>query len=126
MLGEARRRRREERAGVLVLMELERERRADDLTLVVARNARALHPAAPVVDRPLEESLRGVLETGLERLAPREDDVPVLFEEERALVLDVRERDVRGQPDGRREARELDVVRAAPEPRLDEAVLVDG
>ena len=77
MLGEARRRRGEERARVLVLVELERERRADDLALVVARHARALHPAAPVVERALEEALGRLLETGLERLAPGEDEVAV-------------------------------------------------
>ncbi len=125
MLGKARRRSGEQRAGVLVLVELERERRAHDLALVVAGNPRPFHPAAPVVDRPLEESLRGVLEPGFERLAPREDEMAVLLEQERALVLDVRERDIRGQPDRRREARVLDVVRTPPEARLDEAVLVD-
>ena len=92
MLGEARRRRGEERARVLVLVQLERERRAHDLVLVVARDARALHPAAPVVERALEEALGRLLEPGLERLAPGEDEVAVVLEQERALVLDVGER----------------------------------
>ena len=124
MLGQARRRRGEQRARVLVLVELQRERRADDLVLVVARHARALHPPAPVVERALEEALRGLLETGLERLAPREDEVPVVLEQERPLVLDVREREVRREADGSREAGELDVVRRAPAADLLEAVLV--
>ena len=97
MLGKARRRRGEQRARVLVLVELERERRAHDLVLVVARHARALHPAPPVVERPLEEALRGLLEPRLERLAPGEDEVAVALEQERPLVLDVRQRDVRRQ-----------------------------
>ncbi len=105
VLGEARRRRGEQRARVLVLVELQRERGADDLVLVVARHACALHPAAPVVERALEEALGGLLEPGFERLAPGEDEVAVALEQERPLVLDVREREVRRQADGRREAR---------------------
>ncbi len=124
VLREARRGRGEERARVLVLVELQHERRADDLVLVVARHARPLHPAAPVVERSLEEALGGLLEPRLERLAPREDEVPVVLEEERALVLDVRQRDVRREAHRRREARELDVVRRAPAADLVEAVLV--
>ena len=89
MLGQAGRRRGEQRARVLVLVQLERERRADDLALVVARNARPLHPAPPVVERALEEALGGLLESRLERLAPGENEVPVVLEQERALVLDV-------------------------------------
>ena len=84
VLGEARRRRGEERARVLVLVQLERERRAHDLVLVVARDPRALHPAAPVVERALEEALGGLLEPGFERLAPGEDEVAVVLEQERA------------------------------------------
>ena len=126
VLGQARRRRGEERARVLVLVELERERRADDLLLVVARHARALHPAPPVVEGALEEALGRLLEAGLERLAPGEDEVAVVLEQERPLVLDVRERDVRRQADRRGEAGELDVVRRAPAPDLLEAVLVGG
>jgi hypothetical protein len=52
--------------------------------------------------------------------------VAVAFEEERPLVLDVRERDVRREPHGGREPGVLDVVRRPPEPGLGEAVLVDG
>jgi hypothetical protein len=126
MLRDAGRRRGEERPRVLVLVELERERRAHDLVLVVARHARALHPATPVVERPLEEALRGLLEPRLERLAPRDDEVAVALEEERPLVLDVRQRDVRRESHGRREARELDVVRRPPPSDLVEAVLVGG
>ena len=126
MLGEARRRRGEQRAGVLVLVELQGERRADHLALVVARHARSLHPAAPVVERALEEALGGLLEPGLERRAPGQDEVAVLLDEERALVLDVGQRDVRGQPDRGREARVLDVVRRAPGADLVQAVLVGG
>ena len=124
MLGEARRRRGEQRSRVLVLVELQRERRADDLLLVVARDARALHPAPPVVERALEEALGRLLEPGLERLAPREDEVAVAFEQERALVLDVGQRHVRREADRRREARVLDVVRRAPAPDLLQSVLV--
>ena len=124
VLGDARRRRGEERARVLVLVELERERGADDLLLIVARDARALHPAAPVVERPLEEALGRLLEPRLERLAPRQDEVAVAFQQERALVLDVRQRHVRREPHRRREPRELDVVRGAPAPDRLEPVLV--
>ena len=124
VLGDARRRRGEERARVLVLMELERERGADDLALVVAGHACALHPPSPVVERSLEEALRGLLETRLERLAPGDDEVAVVLEQERPLVLDVRERDVGREPNGRREAGELDVVRRAPAADLLEAVFV--
>ncbi len=91
VLGKARRRRSKQRARVLVLVELERERRAHDLVLVVAGDARALHPAPPVVERALEEALRGLLEPRLERLAPGEDEVAVVLEEEGPLVLDVGE-----------------------------------
>jgi hypothetical protein len=124
VLGKARRRRREQRSRVFVLMELERECRADDLLLVVARDARALHPAAPVVEGALEEALGGLLEPSLERLAPGEDEVSVALEQEGTLVLDVRQRHVRGEADGRRETRELDVVRRAPAADLLEPVLV--
>ena len=124
VLGQARRRRGEQRARVLVLVQLERERGADDLALVVARNARPLHPAAPVVERALEEALGGLLEAGLERLAPGEDEMAVLLEQERALVLDVRQRNVRRQPNRRREAGVLDVVRRTPRARLGEPVVV--
>ena len=107
-------------------MELERERRAHDLVLVVARHARPLHPTAPVVERSLEEALRSLLEPHLERLAPRDDEMAVVLEQERPLVLDVRQRDVRGQSHGRRETRELDVVRRTPATDVFEAVLVGG
>ena len=126
VLRDARRRRGEEGARVLVLVELERERRADHLVLVLARYARPLDPAAPVVERPLEEALCGLLEADLERLPPRQDEVSVLLEEKRALVLDVRQRDVRRQPNRRRKARVLDVVRRSPGCDLCEAVLVCG
>ena len=124
VLGQARRRRCEQRARVLVLVELQRERRADDLLLVVARDARALHPAAPVVERALEEALGRLLEPRLERLAPREDEMAVALEQERPLVLDVGQRHVRRQANGRREAGELDVVRRAPAADLLLPVLV--
>jgi hypothetical protein len=116
----------EEGARVLVLVELERERRADDLVLIVARHARSLHPAAPVVERPLEEPLRRLLEAGLERLAPGEDEVAVTLQQERPLVLDVRQRDVRREADRCREARELDVVGRAPASDVVGAVVVGG
>ena len=74
------RRRSEQGAGVLVLVELERERGADDLILIVARHSRSLHPAAPVVERPLEEPLGRLLETCLERLAPGEDEMAVTLQ----------------------------------------------
>ena len=124
MLGEARRRRGEQRARVLVLVELQRQRGADDLALVVARHPRALHPAAPVVERAFEEALGGLLEARLEGLTPGEDEMAIVLEQERALVLDVRQRDVRRQPDRGGEARVLDVVRRAPRARLRQAVLV--
>ena len=124
VLGKARRRGGKQRARVFVLVELERERRANDLVLVVARHARALHPAAPVVERALEEALGGLLETGLERLAPGEDEMAVVLEEEWPLVLDVGQRDVRREPHRRREARELDVVGRTPAADLGETVLV--
>ena len=94
--------------------------------LVVARDARALHPAPPVVEGALEEALGRLLEPRLERLAPGEDEVAVVLEQEGPLVLDVRERDVRRQADRRGEAGELDVVRRAPAPDLLEPVLVGG
>ena len=126
MLGKARRRGSKQRARVLVLVELERERRAHDLVLVVARHARALHPAPPVVERALEEALRRLLEPRLERLAPGDDEMAVVLEEERPLVLDVGQRDVRRQSHRGREAGELDVVRRAPATDVFEAVLVGG
>ena len=126
VLGEARRRRGKQRARVLVLVELQRERRAHDLALVVARHACALHPAAPVVERALEEALGGLLEAGLERLAPREHEVAVALEQERPLVLDVRERHVRRQADGCRKAGKRDVIRRPPAADLLESVLVRG
>src|SRR5262249_59940812 len=62
MLGEARGRRREQGAGVLVLGQLEHERRPDDFTLVVARHACPRDPEPPVVERALEKALRRLLE----------------------------------------------------------------
>jgi hypothetical protein len=124
MLRDARRRRREQRPGVVVLMQLERERGAHDLALVIAWHASALHPAPPVVERSLEEALGGLLEAGLERLAPGEDEVAIALEQERALVLDVGEGHVRRESDGGREARERDVVRRAPAADLLQPVLV--
>ncbi len=126
VLREARRRGGEEGARVLVLVELERECRADDLALVVAGHARALHPPSPVVERPLEEALGGLLEPRLERLAPREDEVAVALEQERPLVLDVGERDVGRQPDRGRKARVLDVVRSPPGAHVLQSVVVRG
>src|SRR6185436_17093578 len=100
------------------------ECRAHDLLLVVARDARSLHPATPVVERSLEEALGRLLEACLERLAPREHEMAIALEQEGPLVLDVRERHVRREAHGCREAGELDVVRGAPAADLVEAVLV--
>ena len=114
MLGQARRRRREQRARVLVLVQLQHERRADHLALVVARCPGALHPASPVVDGALEEALRRLLEPGLERLAPGQNQVMVAFDQERPLLLDVAERHVRRQAHGCGQVGELDVVAGPP------------
>ena len=92
VLGNARRRRGQQRARVLVLVELQRERRANDLLLVLAGDARPLDPTPPVVERPLEEPLGRLLEPGFERLAPGQHEVSVVLEQERPLVLDVGER----------------------------------
>ena len=124
MLGQARRRRGEEGTRVLVLVKLERERGANHLALVVARDSCPLHPAAPVVDRALEEVLGGLLQSGFERLAPGEEEVPITLEEKRALVFDVGEGQVGREADRCGKARVLDVVRGAPRARLDEAVVV--
>ena len=124
MLGDARRRRGEERTRVLVLMELERECGADDLVLVVARHAGALHPPPPVVERSLEKALCGLLEPSLQRLAPGDDEVAVALEEERPFVFHVREWEIRRQADRRGKPCELDVIRSPPAADLLQPVLV--
>ena len=124
MLGQTRRRRREQGARVLVLMELQHECRANHLALVVAGHTGAFHPFAPMLDRALEEPLGRLLETGFERLAEGEREVVVAVEQERPLILDVGERDVRGQPERRRQPRILDVVGRAPRRRREAPVVV--
>ena len=126
VLRKARGRRGEQRARVLVLVELQHERRADHLALVVARHTRPLDPVAPMLDGAREESLGCVLEARLERLAEGQRQVVVTVEQERTAVLDVGERHVRRQPERRAEARVLDVVRRTPRRGHDPTVVVDG
>ena len=62
---------------------------ADHLALVVARDARALHPAPPIVERALGGTARRSSRPPRGGFAPGEDEMAVGVEQERALVLDV-------------------------------------
>ncbi len=127
MLGEAGRGRREQRAGVLVLVELEHERRADHLALVVAGRPCPLHPAGASSRRSARGSAR---RSPPARLSSGSPHVRTTWWSRSSRngrsSSHVAERDVRRQSHRRREVGELDVVARPPRPRLDAAVVVDG
>ncbi len=99
-------------ARVLEAVELERERRTDHLVLEEHGHRAALHPASPVADRLVEESVGEGLERLLDGLPPRQCEVPPARQGEGLAGGHVGERDVGGEPQGCVEAGEAEVVRS--------------
>ena len=100
-LGDRRGHRRDDRAGVLEAVELERERRADDLALVERRDVAVLHPALPVAHRLAQEAV-----AQRRRAAPRSGAPQVSTRCRRSVsangcAAQVGERDVGRQPQRR-------------------------
>ena len=95
-LGDRGRRRGHDRAGVLEAVQLERERRADDLGLALRRDVALLDPALPVAQRLAQEALAERGQRLLDRLAPGQHEV-LRRRQREGPPAEVRERDVGGQ-----------------------------
>src|SRR5262245_4291694 len=94
-------------------MELERERRADDLALPERRDVAVLDPAAPVAERRFQVAVAQHGQRLLDGRAPAEHEVLAPRQREGAPRGDVVERDVGLEPDGARVPLEAEVRRAA-------------
>ena len=86
------------RPGVLEDMELERQRRPQDLVLEIEGDGAVLAPGAPIGDRPLQEFFGEDFDRPLGGLAVGEDEVAGLIEQERSSVEDVREPGIAREP----------------------------
>jgi hypothetical protein len=109
-LGNGGRRRRHDGARVLETVQLEGQRRADDLILENWRNIAVLNPALPVAPGLHQESLGQGRQRLFHRSAIRQHQVMPLREREGATV-EVRQRNVRGQADLTAEAFVAHVIR---------------
>jgi hypothetical protein len=110
VLGETRRRRRDDGSGVLELVQLQHERGANYVFLVVAWDSRTLYPTPPVVGGPREKAVCGLLQRRLQGRPPGEDQMGIAHQHEGAIVDDVRQRNVGRQPHRRIQSLVLDVV----------------
>src|SRR6185503_11471354 len=96
-LGNRRRDRGDDRAGVVAGVLLQRDRRADHLVLPFERDGEAAHPVAPGVGGLVDEAARELARRLGDRRVLAEDQRDVVLQQERLLLGDRRERRVGGE-----------------------------
>ena len=112
-LGNGRRHRRDDRAGILECVEFQGDRRPDHRVLPFEGNGQMAHPPPPVGDRFVAEMSRDLFHRALEGFIGPEDQADVVLQEEGSLFHDRRHRHISGQPDHDRPAKVSDVIAAA-------------
>ncbi len=112
-LGDARRHRRDDGAGLLELAHLQRDGGTDDGLLPFERQGQAARPATPVERRLLFEAARGFLDAGRERLVRAKHQADRAVQRHPGGVEHVGQRRVGVQAQGARRQDEAQMVAAA-------------
>ena len=109
--------RRDDRAGFLMLAQLERDRGADDRFLPVERGGETAHPLLPVIAGQLKHGFQLVLDVAVEGFVRAEEKVQRAFDAEVSLVEHITHGRVGGQAQRVALDQIADVVRAVGDVR---------
>ena len=112
-------------AGILVVAELQRDGRADDLGLVLKRDGQRTHPVEPVILGPFQELARCQFDGRFEGFVRPQNERDRLHEAKRRLVREVGDGRIRGHAQRVSAPGEAHVV-GADRPRGRLAPIVEG